>query len=62
MLARPLEPLHQSFFVLGFFEIGSFELFARDWLQTEILLLSTSLGARITGMNHQSLARSNIFF
>jgi hypothetical protein len=27
-LYLPLKPLHQPFFVLGIFEIGSFELFA----------------------------------
>jgi hypothetical protein len=55
MLARwallLLEPLHQSFFMLGFFEIGSGELFALGWLQTAILLISASSVARITGMN-----------
>jgi hypothetical protein len=28
----PLEPLHQPFFVIGFFEIGSCALFAPGWL------------------------------
>jgi hypothetical protein len=30
------------FFVIGFFEIGSHELFAWGWLQTMILLISAS--------------------
>jgi hypothetical protein len=45
----PLEPLHQPFscgvFVclfVCFFEIGSGEIFAKGWLQTEILLISAS--------------------
>jgi hypothetical protein len=37
--------------MLGFFEIGSGELFALGWLQTAILLISASSVARITGMN-----------
>jgi hypothetical protein len=28
------------FFVMGFFKIGSHELFARGWLRTVILLIS----------------------
>jgi hypothetical protein len=42
-----LEPLHQSFFVMGSFEIKP------SWLRTEIFLISASLVARIS---HQSLA------
>jgi hypothetical protein len=37
-----LEPLLQPFFVMGFFEIGSHELFAWGWLLTAILLWSLS--------------------
>jgi hypothetical protein len=40
--ALPLEPLHQPFFVMGFFKIGSPEQFVRVWLQTVILLILTS--------------------
>jgi hypothetical protein len=35
-----------------FFKIGSLELFAQGWLQTAILLISTSPVARITGGSH----------
>jgi hypothetical protein len=28
-------------FMMGFFEIGSHDLFAQDWLQTMILLISS---------------------
>jgi hypothetical protein len=37
---------------MGFFEIGSCELFAQGWLQTMILLVSASLVTRITGTSH----------
>jgi hypothetical protein len=47
-----LEPLHQPIFVMGFFEIGSHELFDQGWFQTTILLISASWVARITGMSH----------
>jgi energy-coupling factor transporter transmembrane protein EcfT len=50
-----LVPLHQPYFHDGFFEIGSLELFDRDWLGTVILLISASWVARITGMSHQHL-------
>jgi hypothetical protein len=44
MLARQalllLEPLHQPFFALGIFEIGSCKLFAHNWLRIPILLIS----------------------
>jgi hypothetical protein len=43
-----LEPLHQPFFVMGFFEIGSCKLFA--WAGFK--LQSTSWIARITCMSH----------
>jgi hypothetical protein len=42
--------------VLGFFEIGSRELFAQGWLQTTIPLISASRVARITGVSPQRLA------
>jgi hypothetical protein len=38
--------------VLGIFEIGSLELFARGWLWTTILLISASHVARIIDMSH----------
>jgi hypothetical protein len=50
------------FFVMGFFEIGSQELFRvlrtifLGWFRTEIFLISASLVARITG--HQCLTNS----
>jgi hypothetical protein len=47
---------------MGFFEIGSHELFAQDWLQTVILLISASWVARITGMSHQRPAHYSLFF
>jgi hypothetical protein len=40
MLARPA--LHHTFFVVGFFKLGSHRLFARGMLQTVILLISAS--------------------
>jgi hypothetical protein len=51
-----LEPPHQPFFVMGFFEIGSCELFAWGWLWTVILLISASWVAGITGVSHRHLA------
>jgi hypothetical protein len=41
-----------SFFVMGFFEIGSWELFAQAVLQTQILLISASWVARNTGVSY----------
>jgi hypothetical protein len=38
--------------MMGFFEKGSCELFAWAGLRTEILLISASLEARITGVSH----------
>jgi hypothetical protein len=38
----PLEPLHQPFFVMVFFKIGSHELLAWGRLRTIILLISVS--------------------
>jgi hypothetical protein len=46
------------FFVMGFFKIGSHELFAQGWLQTFILQISASWVARIPGMSHQRLDSS----
>jgi hypothetical protein len=37
-----LEPLYQPFFMMGFFKIGSQELFCPEWLRTTILLISAS--------------------
>jgi hypothetical protein len=51
----PLEPLHQSCFVMGFFKIGSCQVFVQGWLRTVILLISASWIARITGVSHQCL-------
>jgi hypothetical protein len=51
--ALPLGPLHQPFFVLGIFEIGSCKLtFCVGWLQTVIILISASQIPRITGLSH----------
>jgi hypothetical protein len=41
-----------------FFKIGSCELFAQDWLQITILLISAFWVARITSMSHQHPASS----
>jgi hypothetical protein len=38
--------------VIGFFKIGSQELFAMGYLPTKTLLISASCAARITGMSH----------
>jgi hypothetical protein len=40
------------FYVMGFFEIGSPELFTRGWLRTSVLWLSASWVARTTGVSH----------
>jgi hypothetical protein len=48
-----LEPLHRPFFVMGIFEIGSHGSICLGWLQTAILLISSSWVARITGVSHQ---------
>jgi hypothetical protein len=46
----------QSFFALGSFDIGShLFFFSPGWPQTEILLISTSQVARVTGVSHQCL-------
>jgi hypothetical protein len=48
-----LKPLHQPFFMVGFFfEIGSQELFPQGWLWITILLISASWVDKITGVNH----------
>jgi hypothetical protein len=41
------------FLVLSIYKIGSHELFAQGWLQTEILLISASGVVKITGMSLQ---------
>jgi hypothetical protein len=46
--------------VMGYFEIGSHELFAWGWLQTMILLISASWVARITGMSTSIQLQTNI--
>jgi hypothetical protein len=56
-----LEPLHQPFFVLGIFKIGSHKPFPRGWLGTVILLISASQEARITGVSHQRPANISLF-
>jgi hypothetical protein len=40
-------------FVMGFFEIGSRDLFSLGWLQTPTLLISASWVTRITSTSHQ---------
>jgi hypothetical protein len=40
------------FSVMGFFEIGSCELFVWGWLWTGILLISATWVTRITGVSH----------
>jgi hypothetical protein len=47
-----LEPLHQPFFVKGFFKIGSCGLFAEAGFKP-ILLISAFWVARIIGVSHQ---------
>jgi hypothetical protein len=48
-------------FMLGFFKIGSHELFAETWFCTEILLMSASPVARIIGVSHLCLALTGFF-
>jgi hypothetical protein len=48
--------------VMGFFEIGSGELFAEGQLWTTVFLIAVSWRARITGMSHQHPAPSCLFF
>jgi hypothetical protein len=47
-----LELLHQPFFVMDLFEIGSRKLFAQGWFWTMILLISASWVAMIPGVSH----------
>jgi hypothetical protein len=47
--------------VLGIFEIGFGELFARGWSRTAILLILAFQVARITGMSHQRLDITSCF-
>jgi hypothetical protein len=42
-----------QFFVIGFFWDRVSQTVCPDWLQTEILLISASWVARITGVSHQ---------
>jgi hypothetical protein len=42
---------------LGFFKMGSCELFAQGWLQTLILLNSASSVTRIAGVSHWCRAK-----
>jgi hypothetical protein len=49
------------FFVMGFSEIGSQELFAWDWPQATVFLSSASGVARITGVNHHYLTTCRKF-
>jgi hypothetical protein len=51
-----LKPSHQPYFYEGFFKIGFCELFARSGFEPEILLISASRVARITGMSQQHSA------
>jgi hypothetical protein len=50
-----LKPLHQPFFVMGFFDRDSWTI-CLGWLWSTILLISASWVARITGLLHQRLA------
>jgi hypothetical protein len=58
-----LEPPRQlPFFVMGFFEIGSCELFAPGWPKAEILLISATWVVRITSVSHWPLAIKHNYF
>jgi hypothetical protein len=50
-----LEPLHQPFFVEGFFRDRVSWIVCPGWLWTVILLISASWVARITGVSHWHL-------
>jgi hypothetical protein len=50
-----LESLRQPLFVVGFFEIGSYKLFAQPSLEPR-----SSFIARITGMSHRHLAKKDM--
>jgi hypothetical protein len=54
------DPLQQSFFVMGFFEIGSPRTICLGWLRTTILI-SASWVARITNVSHRCPARWQCF-
>jgi hypothetical protein len=56
-----LEPLHQPFFVMGFFRIGSCKVYVPGWLQTTILI-SAPWVARITGMSQRAPGKGFGFF
>jgi hypothetical protein len=45
-----------------FFEIDSQKLFAQDWLQTSVLLISASWVTEITGVRYCLPAMFNIWF
>jgi hypothetical protein len=47
-----LEPLHQPYFVMGFFRDRVSWTICPSWFWTMILLISASWVARITGMSH----------
>jgi hypothetical protein len=51
--ALPLESLHQPFFVLGIFEIGSHNLFAWTGFKPRFSI-SASQVARITDISHSA--------
>jgi hypothetical protein len=46
-----LEPLHQPFFVMGFFQDRVSQIFCLNWLRATVLLISASWVARITGVS-----------
>jgi hypothetical protein len=48
-----LEPLHQPFFMMGFFKIESRKLFAWGYLWTAILLICASWIPRITSVSQE---------
>jgi hypothetical protein len=54
--APHLEPFHQPYFCEGFFRDRVCWTICPGWLRTEILLISASWVARITGMSHWHLA------
>jgi hypothetical protein len=51
-----LEPLHHSFFVMGFFQDKVSQTICLGRLWTMILQISASWVAKITGVSHQRLA------
>jgi hypothetical protein len=56
-----LDPLHQPYFCDGLFWDRVSRAICLGWLQTEILLISASWVARITGMRHPCSASHIIF-